>query len=110
MGVGELRLGMRRLNRAREAFPEAIALDPPGDDPLGVDANQWLLAVDRLGSAANLDPARLPRVGADEVVHHDRRPAAASGVTEFLRLGEVRAAHVDRILLGIANRRDSSEL
>src|SRR5689334_8899087 len=80
---------------------EVRILDAPGDDPLGVDPDPRPLTLDRLRAASNLDATRLPRVGADQLVDHDRGPAGAAGILELLRRRQVHAADVDRLVLGV---------
>jgi hypothetical protein len=79
---------MRSGDRVGVALAELLALDAPGDDPLGVDPDQRTVAVDRLRTAAYLDTPRPPGVGAEEIVYDYGGPAAALRVAELLGLGE----------------------
>lgn len=73
----------------------------PGDDPLGMDANQRSRRLDRVGATTDLDSARAPGIGAGEVVDHQRRAPALLDVAELLGLCAVVAADLDRIELGV---------
>jgi hypothetical protein len=73
---------------------ESIGVDAPGDDALGMDADQRLRPLDALGSSADLDHPRSPRVGGGEVIHHEGRPPRPGNVTELLGIGQVVPADV----------------
>jgi hypothetical protein len=82
-------------------------IDAPGDDVLGVDANERLGVIDGFGSPADLDAARPPR--RLDIVDDDGRPTGTGYITELLGGGEVPASDFDDILGGAdapANRRD----
>src|SRR6266545_1634690 len=83
---------------------------PPGDDPLGVDADQRLRGMERLGSAANLDGARPPRAGAGEIVDDDRRAAGARDVAELLGLLQPMPGDVDRVQFGVVRPADRGDV
>jgi hypothetical protein len=92
--------------RPLDAARAAAALDAPADDPLRVDADQRRRHRDRLGPAADLDPARVPGVGAREVVDDDRRAAGACGVAKLLGQLELVAADVDGVARGVVEKGD----
>lgn len=80
LGAGRSRLRTRRPgDSARPALggsgPNALVLESPRHDPLGVDADERPRARERLGAPAHLDRAGPPRVDAREVVDDDRRAA-----------------------------------
>src|SRR5919106_5244964 len=87
-----------------------FAVEPPGHDPLRVNADQRPLSADRLGAAAHLDPARSPGVCAGEVVDDDRGAAGALDVAELLRLFEVEPPDVDRVVLGVVAPADWNDV
>jgi hypothetical protein len=65
----------------------APAAEPPADDPLRVDSDQWRRQRNRLGPPADLDRPRTPRVGARRIVDQDRvaiRPRCRHPVTAGL--------------------------
>src|SRR4051812_20415981 len=69
----------------RDDGPRAApALEPPADDPLGMDADERRRQRDRLPPPADLDPPRAPRLRAREVVDDDRRAARPGDVAELL--------------------------
>src|SRR5690348_1946813 len=87
------RSGLFADDRSRPAAgPEA-----PGDDPLGMDADQRRRQWDRLGPPADLHRPRSPRVDALDVIDDDRSAAGASDVAELLRPLQVGPADVDRV-------------
>ena len=92
--------------------PAAYArwLEPPADDPLGVDPDQRRRQRDRLAPPADLDPARVPRVGARQVVDHDRGASGPLHVAELLRRGELIAPDVDRVAHGVVDPRDRDDV
>jgi hypothetical protein len=85
---------------------ERVPLDTPAHDAFGHDPEPRLTPalseplgaarVVELGGAAHLDPARSPRVDADEIVDHDRDLRVGLQIVVLLRRGEVAAADVDR--------------
>src|SRR5215218_9781579 len=83
---------------------------PPGDDPLGVDADQDLRCAERLGSAANFDGPRPPRADAGKVVDDDGCAAGALDVAELLGLLQPMPSDVDRIQLGVVRPADRGDV
>jgi len=73
-----------------------------------VDADQRPVPLDRLGTAADLDSSGPPRVDAGEVVDDDRRALRPLHVAVLLGLGEVAAADVDDIVLGVVGEADGT--
>ena len=98
------------LSPSHHGAGAAPRLDPPADDPLRVDADQRGGQPDRLAAPADLDPARVPRVRAREVVDHDRGPRGAGDVAELLRLLERGAADVDRVAHRVVDPRDRDDV
>jgi hypothetical protein len=70
-----------------------------------VDPDQRRRQRDRLAAPADLDPARVPRVRARQVVDHDRGPARRGDVAELLRPLQLVAADVDRVAHGVVDER-----
>jgi drug/metabolite transporter (DMT)-like permease len=101
--VAAPRLG---ADRARAA----AGLEPPADDALGMDADQRRGHRDRLAAPAHLDPPRMPRVDAREVVDHDRRPPAAGDVAELLGVLELVPADVDRVARRVVDPGDRDDV
>src|SRR5215210_7248060 len=97
------------LDRTGVAPGEVRILDAPGDDPLGVDSDPRPLPLDGLCAAPDLDAARLPRIDAGQLVDHDRRPPPAPDVPELLGVGDVDAAHVDRLQLAVEPPADGDD-
>src|SRR5918994_874047 len=97
-------------NRARRPFPHPLAFDPPRDDSLGMDPDQRPFFVEGLSPSAHLYPTRTPRIGAREIVDHDRRAAAPPSVAELLGPGEVPAADVDRLPLRVVAPADGDDV
>jgi Bacterial capsule synthesis protein PGA_cap len=91
----------RSAHASRLEPPQLPALQPPGDDPLGVDPDPGLIAFDRLRAPPHLDAPRPPGIDARQVVDHDRRTAAPPDVPELLGAGQVHAADVDRVELRV---------
>src|SRR5215472_16476875 len=79
--------------------PVVRLLEAPGDDVLGVDADERVGAGDRLSVAADLDRSRRPWVDAGQVVDDDRGATAAFDVAELLGRLDVAAGDVDRVQL-----------
>src|ERR687895_1553165 len=75
----------------------ASRFEPPGDDPLGMDPDERRRQRDRLAAPADLDPARAPRVGACQIVDHNRGSPRPRHVAKLLRSPELVAADVDRV-------------
>src|SRR4051794_14224687 len=86
------------------------ALEAPADDPLRPDADQRRRELDRLAATADLDAARVPRVGAPEIVDHDRRPSRARYVAELLRALELVAADLDRVARRVVDPSDGHDV
>src|SRR5215213_2844946 len=83
---------------------------PPGDDPLGVDADQALRGTEGLGSAANLDGPRPPWADAGQIVDHDGCPPGALDVAELLGLLQPMPADVDGVQLGVVRPPDRGDV
>src|SRR5215213_8238283 len=83
---------------------------PPGDDPLGVDADQDLRGTERLGSAANLDGPRPPRADAGQVVDDDGCPAGALDVAELFGLLQLMPGDVDGVQRGVVRPADRGDV
>src|SRR6516225_1181776 len=62
-----------------------------------MDPDQRCGQRDRLSPAADLDPPRLPRIRALNVVDHDRGSPGTGDVPELLRSLQLNAADLDRI-------------
>src|SRR5215218_7011717 len=84
--------------------------EPPGDDPLGVDADQGLGGTEGLGSAANLDGPRPPWAGAGQVVDHDGCPAGALDVAELFGLLQLMPGDVDGVQRGVVRPADRGDV
>jgi hypothetical protein len=83
------------------------------EDPGGVDPDQRAAVhalVDRFSGAADLQEPHLPRVGGDDVVHHERGLAVAADVTELLAGRQVATSHVDRPEPGVDVEADRLDL
>src|SRR4051794_9538301 len=98
------------LHGARVADPDLLALDPPGDDSLGMDPDQRLISLKGLRPAADLDPTRHPGVRARQVIDHDRRTAAPASIPELLGALEVHAADIDRVVGGVVGPADGDDV
>src|SRR5215207_5519818 len=105
--IGPLRLRGSRSGDRPRVLPWS---EPPGDDPLGVDADQDLRGTEGLGSAANLDGPRPPGADAGQVVDHDRRPAGALDVAELLGLLQPMPGDVDGVQLGVVRPADRGDV
>ena len=90
-----------RADGAGSAGADCVAVDPPGDDPVGADADQRSGLLDRLRATADRDPSRPPRIRAREVVEDERRAPAPLDVAVLLRPREVVPADVDRVTLRV---------
>ena len=66
-----------------------------------MDPDQRPISVEVSARPRNLYPTRAPRIGAREIVDHDRGAAAPPGVAELLGPGEVPAADVDHSRFGL---------
>jgi hypothetical protein len=88
-------------DRAGVAAADRLALYAPGDDSLGVDADQRSRLRDRLGVAADLDPPWPPGVSARQIVDHDRGAPRPLDVAVLLRTSEIVSADVDPIVLRV---------
>src|SRR4051794_11448352 len=73
----------------------ATLLQPPADNPLGMDADQGRGEGDRLAPPADLDGPRTPGVRALQVVDDDRCSPRARDVAELLGPLELTAPDVD---------------
>src|SRR5829696_2026634 len=83
---------------------------PPGDDPLGVDADQDLRGTEGLGSAANLDGPRPPRADAGQIVDHDGCAAGALDVAELLGLLQPMPGDVDGVQRSVVRPPDRGDV
>src|SRR5262245_41245965 len=81
-----------------------LALEAPSDDALGMDPDNRLWPIKRLGSTANLDSTRLP--GRQHIIDHDGCPTGALDVAELLGGCEIKTTDVDRVQLPIVRPAD----
>jgi hypothetical protein len=91
-----------------------VPRDPPAHDPPRADAEHIRgeaeaerLAPTRqhLGLAADLDPARPPRIHRFQIVHEERHPWVALHIVVFLAPGEVVPVDIDGVQLRIVPER-----
>ncbi len=71
------------------------ALEAPGANTVGVDANEGRRATNRFGTASDLDGPRAPALPFRNTVDHDGRSPASGDVAKLLRGLHVPSGDVD---------------
>src|SRR6266571_2380911 len=83
------------------ALVRLIRIRAPGNDSLGVDADQRLRFGDHLSASAYFDRARPERIDAGQVVDDDCGASTAGNITELLRLLKIATADFDGVVRGV---------